>query len=107
MRTYFASLLLALFCCYFSGISLFSHTHIFNGTSVVHSHLGGKSSHDHSESQYVVIDILSHFQSEYAVDFCSVSAPFMQDAGSSAVYEFSVQPDRIHPAHSLRGPPQA
>ena len=48
---------------------MFSHTHIVNGTSIVHSHFGGDDGHEHSESQYAVIDMLSQFQSETAADF--------------------------------------
>ena len=64
VRKYSALILLVLFGCYYSGISMFSHVHIVNGSSVVHSHLGGTSEHSHSDSQYAVIDILSHFQTE-------------------------------------------
>ena len=59
MRTYLASLLLALFCCYFSGVSMFSHVHIVHGGTGVHSHFGGSSEHNHSDGQYAVIDMLS------------------------------------------------
>ena len=47
--------LMVIFCSYYAGISMFSHTHIANGSSVVHSHLGGDADHDHSDSQYAVI----------------------------------------------------
>ena len=60
-----------LFSCYYSSISLFSHAHIVGGVSVVHSHFGGDSDHNHSDSQYAVIDILSQFQSESAAGTAS------------------------------------
>lgn len=96
-----------LFSCYYSGISMFSHVHIVNGSSVVHSHLGGGVDHEHSDSQYAVIDILSHFQSEYAVDFISVGSPFFQLSESFVGYVSPVCPRDEHPAFLLRGPPQA
>lgn len=107
IRTYSALILLLVFGCYYSGISLFSHTHIVHGTSVVHSHLGGGSEHDHSDSQYAVIDILSHFQSEGAVDFCHVGTPFFLSSESCIGYEAPSLVNETHPVHTLRGPPQA
>lgn len=96
-----------LFSCYYSGISMFSHVHIVNGSSVVHSHLGGGVDHEHNDSQYAVIDILSHFQSECAVDFISVGSPFFQLSESFVGYVSPVCPGDEHPAFLLRGPPQA
>lgn len=107
IREYLAGFLLLLFGCYYSGISLFSHTHVVNGSSVVHSHLGGGSQHDHSESQYAVIDILSDFQSESAVGFCSVGTVFFQLSESYAGYLTPSLQDEALPVHMLRGPPQA
>ena len=106
LRTYIASLLLTMFCCYLSGISMFSHTHLVNGTSVVHSHLGGNSEHQHSESQYAVIDILSNFQSESAVNYVSVNTPFFQTSEIRTEYIAPSKPSLLRPALSLRGPPQ-
>ena len=106
-RTYSAITLLLLFCCYYSGISLFSHTHIVHGSSIVHSHLGGGTDHDHSESQYAVIDILSNFQSEGAVECCCAEVPFFFLSESYGGYDAPSFPDELHPAHKLRGPPQA
>ena len=101
-----ASLLLALFCCYFSGISLFSHVHIVHGGTVVHSHLGGNSDHNHSEGQYAVIDMLSLFQSEAAGDLLRISSPLFY---SSEICIGYIAQDILNDATSLlslRGPPQ-
>ena len=106
MRTYISSLLLALFCCYFSGISLFSHVHIVHGGTVVHSHLGGNSDHNHSEGQYAVIDMLSLFQSEAAGDLLRISSPLFY---SSEICIGYIAQDILNDATSLlslRGPPQ-
>ena len=107
IREYSALLLLLLFGCYYSGISMFSHVHIVHGSSVVHSHLGGTAEHDHNASQYAVIDILSDFQSECAVVFASVGTPFFQLSESFVGYVSPVCPGDEHPAFLLRGPPQA
>ena len=106
-REYSAVILLLIFSCYYSGISMFSHVHVVNGSSVVHSHLGGDSEHDHSDSQYAVIDILSHFQSEYAVDFSTVGTPFFQLSEYRTVYEMPFVPNGVCAVLALRGPPVA
>lgn len=107
LRTYLAGFLLLLFGCYYSGLSLFSHTHVVNGSSVVHSHLGGGSQHDHSESQYAVIDILSNFQSESAAGFYSIGTLVFQLSESYTGYLAPSLQDEAFPVHMLRGPPQA
>lgn len=107
VREYSAVILLLIFSCYYSGISMFSHAHVVNGTSVVHSHLGGGSDHNHSDSQYAVIDILSHFQSECAVDLSTVGTPFFQLSESCVVYEAPFVLNGVRAVLGLRGPPVA
>ena len=104
-RTYVALWLMVIFCSYYAGISMFSHTHIANGSSVVHSHLGGTEDHDHSESQYAVIDILSHFQSESAVGCIGVPSPFFQLSESCIACGAPVFLNAERAVHTLRGPP--
>ena len=106
-RTYPALVLLIIFCCYYCGISMFSHVHIVHGTSVVHSHLGGGSDHDHSDSQYAVIDILSNLQSEEAAGVCFDEAPFLLLSESFIGYQTPSFLTEVHPIYTLRGPPQA
>ena len=107
MRKYSALFLLALFSCYYCGISMFAHVHIINGASVVHSHFGGTSEHDHTTSEYAVIDILSHFQSEAAVEFHSLGTPFFFLVDSDTEYIAPSHLSEVHSVYSLRGPPQA
>ena len=101
-----SSLLLALFCCYFSGISLFSHVHIVHGGTVVHSHLGGNSDHNHSEGQYAVIDMLSLFQSEAAGELVGISSPLFYSSEICIDYCAQDILNGACSAESLRGPPQ-
>ena len=84
---------------------MFSHVHIVNGSSLVHSHLGGGTDHDHSDSQYAVIDMLSQFQSESAVIFCSAGLTFNQLSELLTGYSSSASLQDFYPVHSLRGPP--
>ena len=86
---------------------MFSHTHIVNGSSVVHSHLGGGEEHSHSESQYAVIDILTDFQSECAAISYGIATPFFQLSESLTEHNTPFHLSKESPVHSLRGPPQA
>ena len=63
----FGLLLLILFLGYYGGITLFPHSHIVNGITIIHSHpfKSGKddpaSSFPHSDKELVVIQLLSVF----------------------------------------------
>ncbi len=107
IRTHKALILLVIFCSYFAGISLFSHTHIVNGSSIVHSHLGGTVEHNHNDSQYAVIDMLSNFQSETAVDPVCVGTPFFALSEIFIGYEAPSSLSEVLSVHTLRGPPAA
>lgn len=107
LRTYPAMVLMLIFCTYYAGISLFSHTHITNGSSIVHSHLGGASDHEHSDSQYAVIDILSTFQSESVSDLPAFCTPFFQSSDFFFFYSSPYYLNEVCQLHTLRGPPQA
>ena len=104
-KTYSAFVLLLLFSCYYWGISMMQHTHISNGTSIVHSHLGGDAQHDHSDSQYTVIDMLSQFQSEYAETAQFNATPFYRFYETSSEYQTPAYISQAQSAHALRGPP--
>ena len=86
---------------------MFSHTHISNGSSIVHSHLGGLSKHSHSDEQIAIIDILSNFQSEDAVCFNGLETPSIQLSESFTGYGAPQYLSQAHPVNTLRGPPQA
>ena len=107
LRSYSALLMLVLFSCYYCGISMFQHTHISNGSSVVHSHLGGGTQHDHTQEQIAVIDILSTFQSECAPAPFSMDAPSFFIEASCTAYIKTPHLNGVHSVLSLRGPPQA
>lgn len=107
IRTYSAAFLLILFCSYYAGISMFAHIHTSQGANIVHSHLGGGTTHEHSDSEYAVIDILSHFQSEDAVTFHATECPFFQLSESHTGYQEPSHPKEVHAVWALRGPPVA
>lgn len=78
-----------------------------NGASVVHSHLGGTAEHEHSESQYAIIDILSHFQTEAAVDHYVVGSPFVHSSELLFEHQSPSYVNEVYSVYALRGPPQA
>lgn len=48
-----------LFTSYVSGVSLFTHTHVINNTTYVHSHpfkKGEKKTHTHTDKQLFILD---------------------------------------------------
>lgn len=54
-------LLPLLFAAYMAGITLFTHSHVVNGVTLVHSHPFKKSAqHSHSPEQYQLLDWLNH-----------------------------------------------
>lgn len=64
-RQLIASLLFVVFTFYYVDICFFSHSHIINGTTVVHSHLHNKAHAEtgtHSDSELKLISSLSAFQ---------------------------------------------
>lgn len=61
-----ASVLVAIFALYYANICFFYHSHIINGTTIVHSHIHNKEhtqTGTHSESELTLISVLSSFQS--------------------------------------------
>lgn len=96
-----------IFCCYYCSISMLQHTHIANGTSIVHSHMGGGSEHSHSDEQIAIIDILSTFQSECATQPFSMESPYiLLDSSCTACLQTPYFSGACI-VHTLRGPPQA
>lgn len=55
-----------LFITYMGGISFFTHTHIVNGVTIVHSHpYNSDSDHEHSTSE---IELIAHFNAVHIWD---------------------------------------
>ena len=106
IRSYSAFCLLLIFLCYYSSIRFFSHVHIVNGNSIVHSHLGGGSSHEHSASQYTIIDILSQFQTG-SIDDCNHTEAPLFLLSEICIDLRQASPVRAeHDSCTRRGPPQ-
>ncbi|SFK56863.1 hypothetical protein SAMN05216357_103127 [Porphyromonadaceae bacterium KH3CP3RA] len=69
-----ASILFVVFTFYYVDICFFSHSHIINGTTVVHSHLHNKAhtqTGTHTDSELKLISSLSAFET-LAADLSAV-----------------------------------
>lgn len=101
------SILLLLFVWYIGGISLFPHTHIVDGASIVHSHPNPDAGHQGEES-FVTIHLLTQFQS------CETGAmPALPELSVILLPEYDGIRDvswpvcRIFTTSGLRAPPVA
>ena len=70
-------LFVMLFMSYYASTTLFSHSHIISGATIIHSHIHTDSHHDtksggHTEQCITLIAQISHF--EY-IDFSCYSIP--------------------------------
>lgn len=106
LREYSAVLFLLLFGWYFSNINLFPHYHSVHGTSVIHSHFGGTTEHDHSDNGFAVIDLLSNFQAESAESIHVPEAFFYLACVICSGTVTSPYDDSGSHINTLRGPPQ-
>lgn len=56
-----------LFISYMAGITLFTHSHVVNGVTIVHSHPFKKGvEHSHTTVEFQLIHFLNHFQTTEA-----------------------------------------
>ncbi|MCC8087718.1 MAG: hypothetical protein LIO79_00360 [Rikenellaceae bacterium] len=103
-----SSLLLILFIGYFSGITMFPHTHVINGVTITHSHpyTGSPDNPDHTHTSVELnaINLILTFVAVIAVvlGFKSILSEgvhikcIASDTGISSVIQRTV---------TLRGPP--
>lgn len=100
-----------LFTAYVSGISLFTHTHVINNITYIHSHPYKKSEpkqHTHTEKQLVFLDYIFHT----SVTDDAVSAIDLADKSAGTETRFPLLRAAAHilKPHSrkqLRAPPEA
>jgi len=70
--------LLIIFCGYFASVTFFSHTHIVDGVTIVHSHPYKSHSgnipfnHNHSKEGFILIHLMSNFITTTTVIFIGV-----------------------------------
>ncbi len=74
----FRCLLLTLFLGYYSSITFFTHSHIINGVTIVHSHpfnsnkSGDTSTSPHNSKELVIIQLLSEFFTTFFVFYSAI-----------------------------------
>ncbi|HEY3391028.1 MAG TPA: hypothetical protein VGK38_15725 [Prolixibacteraceae bacterium] len=80
----FRLLLLFLFLGYYGSITFFTHSHIINGVTIVHSHPfnsdrgGSPSNSQHSDKELLVIQLLSELITVvFAITFASFIVRFL------------------------------
>ncbi len=104
--------LLILFLGYYGSITLFTHTHIINGITIVHSHpfnSGTKENpikHQHTENGFLLIQFLSHFLASilfFAFSIEAYKAVFRKYTIQKNKESFSRIPSLI--SYGLRAPP--
>jgi len=100
----------ALFISYLAGTTLFSHTHIISGATIVHSHLHTDSHHDtksggHTQNEITLIAQVSHFEFANFSSCCTLAPQQFQLFENKTIEE----PYRVVSIHfqnlSLRAPP--
>ena len=96
-----------LFISYMAGITLFTHSHVVNGVTIVHSHPFKKDSpHSHTTVEFQLIHLLNHVVTTGAGIFF-LSLQFI----ACLLYTLSWRPDRagycssVVGVVSLRAPP--
>jgi hypothetical protein len=101
---------LVLFIGFFGSITIFSHTHVVNGVTIVHSHPfksdnKGNPLHSHSDKGYITIQLLSSFI------FSSTLIYYTFGELAGVINKLSIRlkeqqvNDLYHYCYSLRAPP--
>lgn len=103
--------LLLIFSLYTCSITFFTHTHIINGVTIVHSHFyttddNGKPTHEHSGAEIQLINNLSTYFS-----FALIIIPILLGLKRKVVHYFTIEVDceysesEYHRISRLRAPP--
>lgn len=103
-------LLLILFLGFFGSITFFSHAHIVDGVTIVHSHPyksdnKGNPLHSHSDKGYITIQLLSCFI------ISSILIYYIFGALAPVIFKLAAKPGEGHTNnlkqyfYSLRAPP--
>lgn len=96
-----------LFLTYLVAVTSFTHTHMVNGVTIVHSHPYDKhAKHHHTAVEFQLIHLLSIFESDGAggFNFLSVFIPIFFFALLVAGYYYNINAP-YHGIISLRAPP--
>lgn len=93
MKQVIAASLLVLFALFYADITMFQHTHIINGITIVHSHFHTKAheqtptgGHTETEITFIAIaslfqtfeDVLIHFDTTLFLIFCGIVLVYVE-----------------------------
>jgi ABC-type microcin C transport system permease subunit YejB len=112
VKKFIGCLLLAIFIGFYASITIFTHSHILNGVTIVHSHpySSGTSdkplNHQHSEKGFALIQFLTSFTTAF------IAVAFTLNIILSLLYQIIVNFNDNHfldlsgnCTYSLRAPP--
>jgi len=96
-----------LFISYTGFISLFTHSHVVNGVTIVHSHpYTDDGQHSHTAGQFQLIDLLSTIHAtDSAVSLLTITAFLILICHLYNFYKKSTFPPLLKGCISLRAPP--
>lgn len=109
-RAIVGAFLFALFVCYAGSVSLFTHTHLINGVTIVHSHPYPKGHTSdpaaHSESEIQLISVIGTYLSVAENPFVEVPSDILSlVARVKPAIRTSFCSAKIERRLSLRAPP--
>jgi cell division protein FtsW (lipid II flippase) len=98
--------LLALFCIYWAGVTLFPHVHELNGVFIVHSHFSNAADdHTHSNEEHRFIAKLSAIVLLAVAVFVFVCRRVRKEVVLSVARNIILYSQEISAGNRLRGPP--
>lgn len=112
-RALWAGALLLLFCAYYANVTLFSHYHIVDGVTIVHSHFysddhtSSPDNNSHTKSEITLIKAISNYTVELQNSIIFVSFVMIT---AYTIYYMGVEQRSIKNSYSskqLRAPPAA
>ena len=105
LRKYLRILLPALFIAYLGCIIAFTHAHIVNGVTIVHSH-DGRPDHEHGYAEFQLLHQLSVLQitgAAFVAILLAAFYSFIRNLSFAPVYPDYIVPFRGR--RTLRAPP--
>lgn len=97
--------LLSLFAAYYASVTLFTHIHIVNGCTIVHSHPFSDKNHSHTVDQVITIAHLSVLQTLEPVAVAEVEAMLPDHGEIECLETVSKALASVAPCIGLRAPP--
>lgn len=95
-----------IFTIYLGGVSLFTHVHIVNGSTIVHSHPNNAPGHAHTDGEFNVLELITHFYAgSDAVHILNLDGPVFVCVLTVVSDCFTGLVSRLPDAVFLRGPP--